>query len=665
MVDYSNAAINYGISDSINGIEDRGNGYYVIADDCNYYIPKNCSETTNGIIFYHGAGGWEHDTERLVDHIEGNIDSVIIFPKEGYSFNYDHLDDTNAELSTRLENIMNKVGADTGNVSTVTFSAGEVGGIQGIAHNIELHPEIKGQVCVLVDPKADDTGYGGERLMYNDNSSMKLSQSDTIRLLAENEATLIVYEQEASLNDPRTLANYERFASAGVNVIMIGGPSEHVAEFQNALDKNMLAYMSGDYSKLGSLESSKMIKYDSSTGTWIEASTDDIVAAYDNQKNGMSNNRDFTNFNRLTTKLKGIADLKAVTGDQQSVVSSMNSIRHAIKATSLLSNIKSIDCESTTSVPKCAMDFLYDYFSGVLKLLNQLENETRQAIQIGNEIEQTDIELTKEVENVTSSIYVPPIGGNGNVNSLVSPVISDTAQVSDTNGLTSSVIPDNPQVSDINPNNSTIITKNTETSNDIIGLKNEENKKSAQENLSGSYDVETLLNKNICDKVYNITADDLNKLFKHWAEKTGNYDSPLLGTGESWIKACNETGLDPLTLVGICGKETGRGGSNAMAWMSQKNFFGMKYIDPSGDGTGRGVLWGGKTDLFNGDVDAAIMQSAKRIKNFYYGQHGGSTMARIASAGYSGDYTNKQYAYDCASIMKESLDYITGVNGSV
>ena len=658
MVDYAKVAINYGINDNIRSIDDRGNGYYITAEDCNYYVPKNCSDSTNGIIFYHGAGGWEHDTKRMVDHIEGNIDSVIIFPKSGYSFNADRLDDTNAQLSTRLENIMNKVGAATGNVSTVTFSAGEVGGIQGIAHNIELHPEIKGQVCVLVDPKADDTGYGGERLMYNDNAYMKLSQSDTIRLLAENEATLIVYEQEASLNDPRTLANYERFASSGVNVIMIGGPSEHVAEFQNALDKNMLSYMSGDYSKLGSLESSKMIKYDPTTGTWVDASTDDIVTAYGNQKKGLSNSglsnkNDFTSFNQLTTNLKNINDLKPVTGDQQYIVSSMNSIRHAIKATSLLSNIKSIDCESTTSVPKCAMDFLYDYFSGVLELLNQLENETRQVIEIENKIEQTDIELTKEVGNVASSIYVPPIGGSINTNNLVSPVISDNAQVSNVN---TNIV-----------EHSTIIDNNTETNKTISinSLKDNGNKKTVQDNQLWSYDVETLLNKNICDKVYNITADDLNKLFQHWAEKTGNYNSPLLGTGESWIKACNETGLDPLTLVGICGKETGRGGANAMPWMSQKNFFGMKYIDPSGDGTGRDVLWGGKTDLFNGNVDDAVMQSAKRIKNFYYGQHGGTTMARIASAGYSGDYTNKQYAYACASIMKESLDYITKIKGSV
>ena len=196
-------------------------------------------------------------------------------------------------------------------------------------------------------------------------------------------------------------------------------------------------------------------------------------------------------------------------------------------------------------------------------------------------------------------------------------------------------------------NNSTSISCNLE----------DKNKKVAK-----PYTVDSLMNKDLCDKVYDITADDLNKLFENWSKKTGNTNSPLLETGDAWIKACEETGLDPLTLVGFCGHETGRGGVRAMAWMQKKNFFGMRYIDPYGDGTGGSVKWAGVNDVFNGDVYAAVLQSAKRIKNFYYNQFNAHSMLAVANIGYSGKKNDTDYAYSCASIMKESLDYIIQIN---
>ena len=93
----------------------------------------------------------------------------------------------------------------------------------------------------------------------------------------------------------------------------------------------------------------------------------------------------------------------------------------------------------------------------------------------------------------------------------------------------------------------------------------------------------------------------------------------------------------------------------------KKNFFGMRYIDPTGDGTGRSVKWAGVNDVFNGNVDLALLQTAKRLKNFYYGVHGGTTMYNLAMTGYAygkDKAAKEDYAYGCASIMAESLDYI-------
>lgn len=423
MENYSYIKLKYGINDNITKVEEIANGYYIQADDCNYYVPKNCSSSTNGVIFYHGAGGWKHDTGRVVDHINDDIDSVIIFPKEQYGFNYNKLDLENARLNSNLEGIMNHVGADTGNVTTLSFSAGDAGAVQGIAYNIQQHPEIKGQVCVLVDPKADQTGHGGERLMYNNNSYMKNSQEDTIRLLSENQATLIVYEQDTSLKDSLTLANYERFARAGVNVIMIGGPSEHVQEFQTALDNNLLSYVSGDYSKLGSLNSANMIKFDFATGSWVQASPQDIVEAYGGKSKIISKKADLTeeyvstaNFEDFTARTNSLKSLRMFTAqdisadiksDSDYIASKMNEIRNIISSTTSLEKIVNVDCSSTTSVPTCAKDYLYSYFESTLTLLEKIALETEKVINYGVTIDELDKNLSKQANDIGVGASIP------------------------------------------------------------------------------------------------------------------------------------------------------------------------------------------------------------------------------------------------------------------
>ena len=175
-----------------------------------------------------------------------------------------------------------------------------------------------------------------------------------------------------------------------------------------------------------------------------------------------------------------------------------------------------------------------------------------------------------------------------------------------------------------------------------------------------SYTLESLMYKDLCEEVYEITAEDLNRLFEYWAEIKHNPDSPLLGTGDAWIKACEATGLDPTTLIGISGAETGRGSIEGMGYMKMKNFFGMDYIDPTGDGTQNEVYWG-PTDLFHGDVYKAVLQSAKRIKNFYYTKYGGVNMVRLGRIGYGGPKNDEQalgFARAKCRPMLEALDYM-------
>ena len=343
-------------------------------------------------------------------------------------------------------------------------------------------------------------------------------------------------------------------------------------------------------------------------------------------------NVDFTKFKSLTDKLGNLSELKAISNDQDYVVGLMNEIRSCIKNTTLLSApAKFTSCTSTTQVPTKAENLLYEYHSAVFNLLDKLSTESEKAISVGTQLDEADKQLAQEVQTIHKTVYV-----------TVPAAVSSNNTVSTTNTNTAS----------------------TATTTTTLSSRNNNEEKELK-----PYSVDSLANKNISKKIYNITADDLNRLFDHWADYTRNYASPLRGTGEDWIKACEETDLDPLTLVGICGEETGRGGINGMGWMSKKNFFGMNFIDPKGDGTGPSIRWAGINDPFETTYDA-ILASCKRIKNFYAGEHGGNTIMQLAHTGYTGhsdskgEYEiNNKFGYSWAAIMKESLDYITGTNG--
>ena len=173
------------------------------------------------------------------------------------------------------------------------------------------------------------------------------------------------------------------------------------------------------------------------------------------------------------------------------------------------------------------------------------------------------------------------------------------------------------------------------------------------------YNQSVLANKNVREPLVELTGDDLNKLFEYWAQKTGNYNSPLRGKGEAFIEAAKANNLDPLLLIGICGIETGKGGKNAMGYMRNNNFFGMDYIDPHGNG--KSVRYASKNHLYD-TAEESIMDCARRISEFYVDKHGATTAYKFGPVGYAGP-NNTAYGNKVAAIMKESLDYILENDG--
>ena len=170
------------------------------------------------------------------------------------------------------------------------------------------------------------------------------------------------------------------------------------------------------------------------------------------------------------------------------------------------------------------------------------------------------------------------------------------------------------------------------------------------------YTWQSLYTKPVTEKAADLTADDLNEIFEYWAVKSNNPDSPLRGAGQYFIDAAEKTGLDPLFLVGICGKETGYGSTGAMPYMNNHNFFGIDYID---DSTG----WGNYNNLFTNDADG-IMAAAERIRSKYVDEHSANTAARFDWVGYAYPVLGN-YGQNVANIMQDSLDYLVNSDGSI
>ena len=154
------------------------------------------------------------------------------------------------------------------------------------------------------------------------------------------------------------------------------------------------------------------------------------------------------------------------------------------------------------------------------------------------------------------------------------------------------------------------------------------------------YSPEILRDKDMTDTIYDVTAEDLDRLFEHWAETTGNENSKLLGMGAAFIAASEATGIDPLTLVGIVGKETGYGGDGTPGNLADtNNFFGLDLDENQTIAT----------------PEEGILLGAQKLKADY--ETGTTTVGQLG-VDPNAENPDTTYGNDVSGIMDESLDYI-------
>ena len=140
----------------------------------------------------------------------------------------------------------------------------------------------------------------------------------------------------------------------------------------------------------------------------------------------------------------------------------------------------------------------------------------------------------------------------------------------------------------------------------------------------------------------NISIKQMNKIIDHWL---CGRDSKLKNQGEAFIKASQETGLDPVFLLSLAAQEAGWTVSDLHA--SKNNPYSINMVDSN---PSQGYQLGN-------EFSDGIINGAKWIKKHYYDE-GQNTL-------YSMIYGKKQYSSsadkwinDISNIITKSYNYI-------
>lgn len=131
-----------------------------------------------------------------------------------------------------------------------------------------------------------------------------------------------------------------------------------------------------------------------------------------------------------------------------------------------------------------------------------------------------------------------------------------------------------------------------------------------------------------------LTAGDLDK----WIESKAPEGSMMRGMGSAFLKAGQESGLDPRYLIAHAAQETGWGTSNILK--DKNNWFGIGAFDNSPHSSAK--TFGGKQQ--------GIIDGAKWIAQNYYSK-GNTTLDKMKKAGYA---TDPQWANNISGIMKNA-----------
>ncbi|AAY52878.1 tail associated lysin [Listeria phage A511] len=149
--------------------------------------------------------------------------------------------------------------------------------------------------------------------------------------------------------------------------------------------------------------------------------------------------------------------------------------------------------------------------------------------------------------------------------------------------------------------------------------------------------------------IQGITADELDE----WINSKAPEGSAMRGMGSTFLKAAQESGLDPRYLVAHAATETGWGTSNILK--EKGNWFGIGAYDNSPMASAYKY----------GDKETGVVEGAKWIAENYYNK-GQTTLESMRHNGGQHEYaTDPNWDKTIASIMGGSEKYVQGKGASL
>ena len=369
-----------------------GNGYEIYASD-------NANENTPVVVSLGTGNGMLEDQQKFIEDKYG--ENVIIVLLKGQSINQAK------DAKVAAYNELNKLYGFDG-VADAYMGASNRGSEVVALGGIDLSDYVKnnngkihsGASFMLLDSRmssADGSQYYGNGL----NSAAILSNAD---LLSESGSKLYIYTSGYSGDD---MTRIENLASKGINCVLItsslgSGTDEHIQQEVSNIANGAIPLSIG-YTRMLSNADKYTFNFsqinDNGKVSWntykwsqltLEQKNEVLqyfknmqIASYGTKfdKDGSYySNVDFSSYGSTVNNLKNLELFsmdKDITNDKRYAYEAANSIRTSIKNTTLLNNSsKNINCQSTTIVPTCAENVLYDYFSIVLDLSEKMALES-------------------------------------------------------------------------------------------------------------------------------------------------------------------------------------------------------------------------------------------------------------------------------------------------
>ena len=508
---------------------DRGS-YYI-------YIPKNCDNYTDAVIYYPGADGARgsgYDSKAIENYAKRNPNQIIIVNKS--------CSENTQNIFNGLHSLESSGNFKIRNINILSHSAGQQSAINTAAKGGNNGFNVK-YVGVL------DSAFKLDNLNVSDAEAQALARSGT---------TAVFFDQ----SDYGRTNNLGKLIKYGVPIVYVKcntGTDDwgynHATINSAPVENGLIGLMSGDISTMGNNGKIKSYEY------WT----------YDYDNHG---------WKRIS---KEEAEKLMSNGDY--ITASLLNINNLISSSDLEKRLSfNLPNGSNTNSPNINKETYDKLADGLVSLCAKAKLEIKAFIATGEKYDELDHMLESKASELMNSFMSGPLAEKSEIPEISSEFSERLKEYEPRN------IPE--------------------------------------------YDLDTLYNKQLTTETMELTANDLNRLFNKWAKDKNVKDSPLIGTGDLFIKAAAATGIDVLALVALCAKETNYGTDPSV---EGNNFFGTSIINPE--------------DSYD-TKEEGIMAGAKLIKEKYMDSLGATTTKDLDNAVTDG------YGKDVAGIMKDSLDYI-------